>query len=73
MNYKLTITRTHPNENFEAEMRAVVEEQRREGFFRTGYTPQTKIPQPEITEKSLEVDLTEAEFAAIKKAVLEIL
>lgn len=63
MSYKVTITKTRPNENFAAELK--------EYSNRSSWQNGAPMPVADIVEKSLEVTLTDEEFAAIKKAALE--
>lgn len=67
--YKIIIEKTETNENFKAEIKAWKEERQ------FGYSPRMDNPGPQsnITKKYLETVLTDEEFAAIKKAVLEIM
>ncbi len=62
--YSLTITATIQNINFEAQMKDHENRSRFGGI-------QTPYPEPQITVKHLVVILTEDQFAAVKKAVLE--
>ncbi len=66
-NYKLTITRTKPNDQFEAQLKEYRDKMDRP------YQQQLAYPERDIVEKTLETTLTEAEFAAIKKAALEVM
>ena len=70
MKYKITIIKYEKNDNYEAEM-TKWKEDNRNGYFpqRNGYSEDA--PKPENTTRSLEVLLTEEEYNAVKKSVLE--
>ena len=61
--YKLTVTRTRPNEHYDQQMAEAAKPR---------YWNETAPPCPDryVVEQTLEVALTEAEFLVIKKAVL---
>lgn len=63
--YRLTVSKTVPNPNFEQQMKTYVD--------RSGYGMVPQSPDREVVDRVLEVELTDAEFAAIKKAVLGVL
>lgn len=67
MKYKLTVIKYDKNENYEAEMAKWKESMP----MMRGYEPMRDEPRTEIADRSLEVFLTEEEYNAIKKGVLE--
>lgn len=67
MNYQITIRRTEPNPNF-ADEEKNYRESSRNGYHRDN-PPIT--PQAEVVKNVLVVELTEDQYEAIKKSVLE--
>ena len=65
--YRLTIIKFESNEKYEEELE---EWKNRRG---TAYGTFNETPSREKETRSLSVDLTDEEFAAIKKAVLEVM
>jgi hypothetical protein len=68
MSYRLTITRLEANPNFETEMTKW--ERARDSRF--GVIADGGYPVPTMEVRKLEVEITDEEFAAVKKAVLEL-
>jgi len=64
---KLQITRYKENENFEEEVK--IYRERNRAYMSTGFDDD--FPKKEIENKILEVEVTEEQFEAIRKAVLE--
>lgn len=62
--YTIVITEKHQNVNFEAELKDYNDRGRFGGI-------QVPYPEKEITVKHLETSLTDEQFSAVKKAVLE--
>lgn len=67
MKYKLIVQRFEKNEDYEREMRDWDER-----WNRHSCPPEIR-PMPERERMALEVSLTEEEFLAIKKAVIEVI
>jgi len=70
MKYKITIIKYEKNENYEEEM-AKWKESTTINYGYIGSAPMKNEPQIEVAKRSLEVFLTEEEYNAIKKSVLE--
>lgn len=69
MKYRLTIEQFAPNANYSEELKKWNEDRRRYGGFPNGFGD--GAPQPETVVKVLTVEVTDIEFAAIKKAAVE--
>lgn len=70
--YKLVITTYAENPQYAAQYEVyIASERERRGPYRQYDSPSTAEPLMWQEERSLEVTLTEAEFAAIKKAAVE--
>lgn len=69
MKYKITVIKYDKNPDYEAEMAKWKESQERNWGYRN--EPMREEPSLQRAERSLEVFLTEEEYTAIKKAVLE--
>jgi len=70
MTYKLTIIRYAENKNYESEMAKWKEEQSINYRYRN--EPILEPPSKEKAERSLEVFLTEEEYAKVKEGVITI-
>jgi hypothetical protein len=68
MNYQITIVRKKPSPNFAQELEEC--QARERNSYRYGPKP-GEYPQIEITKNALIVELTDKQFAAVKKAALE--
>lgn len=62
--YKLLITKTVENKNYEEQMIEYKEKSKYTNFM------SERIPEREIIERTLEIELTDEEYKAIKKAAL---
>lgn len=67
MSYKLTITRSVPNPKFDAER--ALRRSRGGDYFIGEHDP--SVYEPMLVERVLDVEITDAEFIAVKRAVLE--
>jgi len=67
---KLQITKLEKNENYEEELKKFKEEHN--GYSDRNFNVNNyNIPQSEVTKNILDVSITEEQFNAIRKAVLE--
>lgn len=68
---KFRITRTVPNPNYEQELKDFQEGSRRNNGFNSMSPDVNYGPRKEIDAAILDVELTEEQYAAIKRATLE--
>lgn len=71
MKYRLTIEQFGANPNYETEMESYRESSRRRNDYMGHDSSMYPPPSREAVVKVLSVEVTDAEFAAIKKAALE--
>mgnify|MGYP003399420675 FL=1 len=66
MSYRLQLTQFEENPDYADEL---ADYKKRQGY---GYSPEGKYPKREIEKRHLDAIVTDEEYKAIKKAVLEI-